>query len=294
MEVPSQSLTADLPRHEANVDRAGCTSKPPLRVVDTTPTASPSAVVAGKDTNIGAKRAREAREELGLDATASIPCILTTIEVTAGTPVVLCDLPETIAGCITPTPTGPIVWVNGAQFAPRQRFTLAHEFGHVRCGHDGRVAVDTFETLSGRTTDSREVQANAFAAEFLAPAAGVREAVTGEPTLETVVELAARFGLSTIAALYRLNTLGLTSRYRRLKAEIDAGDHEEVWARLDPPTPDDEIARQEERSLPRLSPALENSSLAAFLSGAASAADVARLIGVSPATFADRAGLLGV
>lgn len=248
--------------------------------------------MAGKDTNTGAKRAREARIELGLEPDAPITCILSTIEATAATPVVLCDLPDGIAGCLTPTSIGPIAWVNGTQFAPRQRFTLAHEFGHVCCGHDG-LAVDTFETLSGHTTDAREVQANAFAAEFLAPAAGVRTMVVAEPNLETVVEIAGRFGLSTIAALYRLNTLGLTRRYRRLKDEIDAGVHEEVWARLDPGTPDDEIARQAERSLPRLSPVLESSALAALLAGATSAADVARLIGVDPATFAARAALLG-
>ena len=249
--------------------------------------------MASKDTNTGAKRAREARAALGLSPTDAIPCIVTAIEVGAGTPVVLCRLPEAIAGCVTQTEGGPITWVNGTQFPARQRFTLAHEFGHIRCGHDGAVAVDTFETLSGMSTDSREVQANSFAAEFLAPALGVRDMVTTEPTLETVVQVAARFGLSTIAALYRLNTLGLTDRYQRLKDEIDAEVHEEVWERLDPATPDDEISRLTESRLPRLSPALENSALAALLAGAASTAEVARTIDRDPATFAARAGLLG-
>lgn len=249
--------------------------------------------VAGRDTNIGAKRAREARAELGLGTTEPLVCILTTIERDAGTPVVLCRLPVGVAGCLTPTDEGPIVWVSGTQFPARQRFTLAHEFGHVRCGHDGRVAIDTFETVSGASTDSREVQANAFAAELLAPADGVRATVDVEPTLETVVEVAARFGLSTIAALYRLNTLELTRRYERLKEEIDFGVHEEVWERLDPATPDDALARITEDQLPRLSPALEDSALAALLAGAASAGDVARAIGRDPAAFAARAGMLG-
>lgn len=251
--------------------------------------------MAGKDTNTGAKRAREARAALGLGEAEPIPCLLTTIERAAATPVVLCALPDAIAGCCTPTPEGPIAWVNVVQLAARQRFTLAHEYGHVRCGHDGAVAVDTFATLSGVTTDSREVQANAFAAEFLAPAAGVRALaeVEGEPTLETVVRVAARFGLSTIAALYRLNALGLTARYGRLKDEIAAGEHEGVWARLDPVTPDDALARCAERGRPRVSPALAGSALAALLEGDASAVEVARLIGVDPARFAARAGLLG-
>ena len=89
-----------------------------------------------------------------------------------------------------------MLWVNGTHPAVRMRFTLAHEIGHVRCGHDAGVAVDTYETLGGRSTDAREVQANAFAAELLAPAAGVRAMLDGEPTLEDVVRIAARYGIS--------------------------------------------------------------------------------------------------
>jgi Zn-dependent peptidase ImmA (M78 family) len=87
--------------------------------------------------------------------------------------------------------------------------------------------VETFVTLAGKRTDSREVQANAFAAELLAPAAGVTALIGGvEPGLEKVVQVAARFGISTIAALYRLNSLGLTARYEELADRIGDGEHE--------------------------------------------------------------------
>ncbi len=245
-----------------------------------------------KDTNTGAKRAREARAALGLNPTEPVACILTTIERDAAVPVVLCALPEDIAGCVWSRETAALIWVNGTQFPPRQRFTLAHELGHLRCGHDARVAIDSFETLAGKTTDAREIQANAFAAEFLAPAAGLREFLDGEPTLETVVRLAAHFGLSTIATLYRLNTLSLTRRYKRLKDEIDGGLHEEVWARLGLREHDDVVARLTPGELPRLSPALESSALAAWLEGAASTGDVAHGLGCDPRRFAAGAGLV--
>ncbi len=122
-----------------------------------------------------------------------------------------------------------VLWVNGTHAPVRMRFTLAHELGHVRCGHDAGIAVDTYETLAGRTTDSREVQANAFAAELLAPAAGVRAMIDGEPTLEDVVRIAARHGISAVAALYRLSTLRLTRRVDALRREIDEGLAAEVW-----------------------------------------------------------------
>src|SRR3712207_7408724 len=59
---------------------------------------------------------------------------------------------------------------NGREATTRQRFTLAHELGHVRCGHAPAVDVDTIADLANRT-DPLEVQANAFAAELLLPRA---------------------------------------------------------------------------------------------------------------------------
>ena len=129
--------------------------------------------MAGKDTNIGAKRARELRTELGLAAEEPAGSLLTLVEERLGLPVAVVSLPDEIAGCCWRDGDRTVLWVNGTHPAVRMRFTLAHEVGHVRCGHDARVAVDTYETLGGRSTDAREVQANAFAAELLAPAAGV-------------------------------------------------------------------------------------------------------------------------
>ena len=187
-----------------------------------------------------------------------------------------------------------VLWVNGTHAAVRQRFTLAHELGHVRCGHDTGTIVETFETLSGRSTDSREVQSNAFAAELLAPKAGVEASVTGEPTLDDVVLLAARFGISTIAALFRLNSLGLTERYTALKQEIDDGLHGEVWDRLVPAEPADVIHAIDAEALPRLSPALEGSALAAMILGLISVAATAAAAGCDAVDLAGGAAAIHV
>lgn len=180
--------------------------------------------MAGRDTNIGAGRARETREQLGLAAGEPLTCVLTVVEGPLALPVVIASLPTGVAGCCWRDGARVVLWVNGTHAAVRQRFTIAHELGHVRCRHDGAVPVETFATLGGKSTDSREVQANAFAAEFLAPADGVQTMVGGEPTLDHVVLISARFGISTIAALYRLNSLGLTKCYEELKAAIANGD----------------------------------------------------------------------
>jgi hypothetical protein len=138
------------------------------------------------------------------------------------------------------------------------------------------------------------VQANAFAAELLAPAAGVRAMAGAEPTLEDVVLIAARYGVSTIAALYRLNSLALTSRYTDLKAEIEAGLDVDVTRRLSPHPIDDEIAELSSSRLPRVSPLLAGSALEAALAGEVSIAEAAGACGCDPELLADGTTLIGM
>ena len=210
--------------------------------------------MSGIDFNRGAKRAREARVALGLDPAAPLDDVLDVVETRS--PVIVAALPDGVAGACA----GGVLWVNGNQFAPRQRFTLAHEFGHAWIGHDGRLEVDSFETLSGRTSNPLEVQANAFAAEFLVPKAGLDRFET-EPTLEDVVTLAGDYGVSAPAMVIRLEQCKLASpaRLARLRREVDEGLH--GYLRAEPLG--DRLERIE--SLPYLSPALRGSLLEAAL-----------------------------
>jgi Zn-dependent peptidase ImmA (M78 family) len=243
-----------------------------------------------KDTNIGAKRAREARARLGLDDASPVPCALTLVEERAGLPVIVGSLPDGLAGALWRNGVGSIVWVNGDQAVVRQRFTIAHELGHVCCDHGG-TAVDTDATISGQTRDPREVQANAFAAELLAPSAGVRALVGHDPNLEDVVRLAARYGISTIAALYRCSTLGLLSRrrYDQLLGEIDEKLHHKLWDYLDFEPLRDAL---EDTEHPRLPPSLADSALAALLDGQASPVAAAGAAGCPADTLAAAAAAL--
>src|SRR5205823_979942 len=135
----------------------------------------------GRDTNTGAKRAREAREQLGLDAASPVGCVVTLVEQSGGLPIAVGTLPEKIAGALFRNGLGAIAWVNGTQSVERQRFTVAHGYGHVVCKHEGSRKVDTQAIISGATRNPEEVQANAFAAQFLAPRAGVEAMVDGQP-----------------------------------------------------------------------------------------------------------------
>jgi Zn-dependent peptidase ImmA (M78 family) len=117
----------------------------------------------------------------------------------------------------------PCIVVNQTEHEHRQRFTIAHELGHLVMKHHFQntenVHVDRGHVISFRNdssaagTDPREIEANQFAAVLLMPAAIVkREAakLAAGPLREDEVErLAKRFKVSVQAMTIRLNALGL-------------------------------------------------------------------------------------
>jgi Zn-dependent peptidase ImmA (M78 family) len=227
--------------------------------------------VASKWSNTGAKRGREARADLGLAHNGPVPDLLTTVE-DAGAHVVVLDLPEGVAGAYIAKPDCPLLFVNGGQWIARQRFTLAHEFGHFRMGHD--TVVDKQVAISGYLHDPTEVCANAFAAEFLMPkeavkAWGTEHVPDGEPTLEHVCLLAARYGVSARAARYALETAEVLTTARRkqqLDDEIRGELHVEVFKQLGLEPLEDELAAASARR-PRIPRALRDTALGDLLAG---------------------------
>ena len=152
----------------------------------------------GHDGNLGAKRAREARAALGLAPEEPFPCVLTAIERDAGVPVIVAALPDEIAGfCLWPGDGSSCLFVNGLQYVGRQRFTLAHEYGHHVHAPRGRAAgLDAHRHPGLRTRRPSKCRPTRSPPSSLAPAAAVRELVDGEPTLETLARLAGHFGIS--------------------------------------------------------------------------------------------------
>ncbi len=243
--------------------------------------------------NRGAKRAREARAELGEALYAPLDCVVTAVE-RCGVGVLVLDLPEGVAGAYDPA--GAWIFVNGRQQVVRQRFTVAHEFGHHRLGHRDLKILDSPADIAGRAHehDWREVQANAFAAEFLAPKAAVRawwqEERQGAPNLETVCRLAVHFRISAIAAAFRLNDAGIVdaARVERFKAEIE-GDrlHVAVVEQLGlDPRHDDVLQRALDDGRARLPAALAASPLGAYMRREVTLDQAARRAGCEPAQLA--------
>ena len=114
--------------------------------------------------------------------------------------------PERVPGNASPGENGTIFLRKG-EYTPRSRFTLAHEVGHFCLGHhNSGVITDFYRGRSDGYTDSKETEANEFAADLLMPRVMFTQ-LWNELTLE---ELTVIFGVSTEAALVRARALNLS------------------------------------------------------------------------------------
>ncbi len=186
----------------------------------------------------------------------------------------LIDLPEDVSGLtLVDREVGPFVAVSQGEHLTRRTFSFAHEYAHVLldCNSKGIIS-------RGRDrTELIEVRANAFAANFLMPEAGVRQFLAtlgkvGESRLfveapgshDEVIAMEARgelsvldiqlheiallahhFGVSRTVALYRVRNLRLISerQLKRLLDEEKGGRGRELALLMELPEPDHEKER---------------------------------------------------
>lgn len=112
----------------------------------------------------------------------------------------------------------PVIGVNRSHSKTRQRFTIAHEIGHLLMNHSGELFVDQSvmrrDNRSAEGTDQQEIEANQFAAEILMPEQMVIEVFRDKKLkkknfVEMVDEMASMFKVSPKAMEFRLVNLGL-------------------------------------------------------------------------------------
>jgi Zn-dependent peptidase ImmA (M78 family)/DNA-binding XRE family transcriptional regulator len=190
----------------------------------------------------GERAAEQERRRLGL-GWAPVPPLPELLE-TQGVRTGIVDLPEEISGItISNQSVGLFIVANRAHAAARRRFSFAHEYAHALFDRRMKGIV----TRASDRDELVEVRANAFAAAFLMPPEGIRQFVAalgkGQPSraiaqvfdeagavqaegraapgsqdiqLYDVVHLAHYFGVSRLAALFRLRNLKLLTQ-----AELD-------------------------------------------------------------------------
>ncbi|MGI5401493.1 ImmA/IrrE family metallo-endopeptidase [Streptomyces sp. CA-135486] len=130
------------------------------------------------------------------------------------------EMKDDVSGMLLRKEGEKVIGVNRRHAPVRQRFTVAHELGHLLL-HRGRplildtdIRVNLRDTVSSMATDREEIEANRFAAALLAPEVMVRREVKKtqfQTADELVVRLSERFGMSQVAMNYRLMNLGIIS-----------------------------------------------------------------------------------
>lgn len=131
-------------------------------------------------------------------------------EAVFGADVAIVDLGPDFDGLAVSSEEVQLILAATSQTPWRQRFTLAHELGHLLASDDQELHVDQDVPASQRSRDISEISANAFAASFLMPEPVLRDAVgsVGLST-ESFAALACDLGVSPSALAYRLEKLRL-------------------------------------------------------------------------------------
>jgi Zn-dependent peptidase ImmA (M78 family) len=117
-----------------------------------------------------------------------------------------------------------IIGVNESHPSTRQRFTIAHELGHLELHSHSKLHVDTHfkspirlrDEISSLAIDPEEIDANTFAAELLMPTLMIERDVRNVMSNqvfdyeddEFIRELANRYEVSPQAMTFRLINLG--------------------------------------------------------------------------------------
>lgn len=128
---------------------------------------------------------------------------------------------DAISGMLFRDGNRTVIGINSAHGRTRQRFSVAHELGHLLL-HEGKLFVDRVARInlrdetSSKATDKEEIEANSFAAAILMPEEFVVREVakrferssTIKPDI-LISELARLFDVSKEAMDYRLRNLGI-------------------------------------------------------------------------------------
>lgn len=119
-----------------------------------------------------------------------------------------------IAGMLVRSNGEIVIGVNSLHHPNRQRFTIAHELGHLLL-HKEDVHIDRAfrNAVSSQAIDPNEIEANRFAAELLMPFSMINDADISQIDVEdesALRELAQKFMVSLQAMTFRVtNTLNM-------------------------------------------------------------------------------------
>jgi Predicted Zn peptidase len=158
----------------------------------------------------------------------SVPVDLDRVAMSCGAAVHTQVLEDQVSGALVVKDGENHILVNSTHHPNRQRFTIAHELGHLvlHAAHVDRLFIDTqlrvyrrtgesgaqvYQAPESTTTPEEERQANQFAAGLLMPRVLLLEILDSNRVVDEhdVSDLARAFGVSEQAMSIRLQRLGL-------------------------------------------------------------------------------------
>ena len=141
------------------------------------------------------------------------------------------ELDDQVSGLLVRKDTEAFIVVNAGHAETRQRFTIAHELGHLLLHRatpgifvDG-AHVQFREDASTKKFDPREVQANIFAASLLIPEQFLRKELQAPIDIaddDAIRDIALRYNVSAQALTIRLMNLGLVAGYSGIGSRASA------------------------------------------------------------------------
>lgn len=171
--------------------------------------------------NALARSAHEMVAKCGMSSTAE-PDLAHVIETVFDTDVAVVELPTGLDGCSWQTEETRLIMLNSGTGWARQRFTLAHELGHILACDAQELISEAVNVHSSLETEKR---ANAFAAAFLMPEDEVEQQIAGRAIDDALFRsLVCHFRVSPLALAYRLSNLrhipqAAVNRWRDVSAE---------------------------------------------------------------------------
>lgn len=122
---------------------------------------------------------------------------------------------ENVSGVLVKRSDEITIGVNSRHSENRQRFTIAHEIGHLLLHSNRPIFIDEVHTHfrdqnSAKGLDKTEIEANYFAAELLMPEKFVRQDMDNLNYLDekAIQNLASKYSVSVEAFVYRVSNLG--------------------------------------------------------------------------------------
>lgn len=143
------------------------------------------------------------------------------VERAFGIDVAVQPLGDGIDGLAAATPEMKLILVAPSAVPARQRFTIAHELGHLLASDDQQIHTDTDIYRTDRVES--EIRANAFAAHLLMPTQRLRSTVQAGFDRHAFCDMATRWRVSPSSLAIRLEDLrlidaGVAASYRGITA----------------------------------------------------------------------------